>query len=105
MGEHGYFGFVAVGALNVGSIDLEFEKDLVTNQESSVPYRIPSEKCLENNYKQPVSAVRGQLLGDFHLGSTVALIFETKKDFSFAIAPGQTVRVGQRIGALDESKE
>lgn len=103
--EHGYFGFVAVGALNVGSIDLEFEKDLVTNKESYVPYRIPSEKCHEKNYEEPVSAVRGQLLGDFNLGSTVVLIFETKKDFTFNISPGEVVRVGQRIGALDESQQ
>jgi len=94
----GYFGFVAVGALNVGSIDLVFDPELETNQNSSYPFQAAPTECKEKIYETPVDQVRGQLMGDFNLGSTVVLIFETSEDFEFDVKAGQTVRVGERIG-------
>ena len=37
--KHGFFAYSAIGALNVGSIEFDHEKELVTNQKSPVrPY-------------------------------------------------------------------
>lgn len=99
--EQGYFGMVAVGALNVGSIDLACDPELRTNLESSWPFQRPTQSLpfAEKSHKAaPFAAVRGQRLGDFNLGSTIVLVFETSKDFDFNVKPGQTVKVGERIG-------
>lgn len=99
--EHGFFSFGAVGALNVGSIDIVFDEDLRTNQDASYPYQSPptADKAAERMYPAPVNAVAGQPLGSFRLGSTVVLVFETSDAFAFSVKPGDTVQVGQRLGS------
>mmetsp|Transcript_3153 Transcript_3153/g.4542 ORF Transcript_3153/g.4542 Transcript_3153/m.4542 type:complete len:460 (+) Transcript_3153:205-1584(+) len=98
--DQGFFSFVAVGALNVGSIDLDFDPELDTNKNSWFPYSTPDRACLEKKYPEGIKAVRGQRLGDFNLGSTVVLVFETDEstEFTFNVSAGETVRVGERIG-------
>eukprot|EP00512_Aurantiochytrium_limacinum_P000658 CAMPEP_0171494706 /NCGR_PEP_ID=MMETSP0958-20121227/5707_1 /TAXON_ID=87120 /ORGANISM="Aurantiochytrium limacinum, Strain ATCCMYA-1381" /LENGTH=463 /DNA_ID=CAMNT_0012028551 /DNA_START=76 /DNA_END=1467 /DNA_ORIENTATION=+ len=96
--EGGFFSFGAVGALNVGSIDITFDTDVQTNKQSRFPYQPYVKAISERMYPEPVQAVRGQALGSFDMGSTVVLVFETSKDFEFNVSPGQTVRVGERLG-------
>ncbi|GBG24676.1 Phosphatidylserine decarboxylase proenzyme, mitochondrial [Hondaea fermentalgiana] len=102
--EGGFFSFGAVGALNVGSIDICFDEDVLTNKESRFPYQRYTKAVSERNYAEPIDAVRGQPVGSFDFGSTIVLVFEASKDFTFNVTPGQTVRVGERLGT-DKPRE
>lgn len=108
--ENDYFGFAAgnfklcliiveslcfvVGALNVGSIEIEFDRDIKTNDKALKI--LP--KLGERNYPQPVPRKRGEKLGAFNFGSTVVMIFESSEEFTFNVQPGDKVKVGERIG-------
>lgn len=47
-----------------------------------------------------VALQKGAALGEFNLGSTIVLLFEAPKDFSFNLQPGQRIRVGEGLGSL-----
>lgn len=47
-----------------------------------------------------VALQKGDGVGEFNLGSTIVLLFEAPKDFTFDLQPGQTTRVGKGLGAL-----
>lgn len=47
-----------------------------------------------------VTLERGMAVGEFNLGSTIVLLFEAPKDFSFKLQPGQRIRVGEGLGSL-----
>jgi len=107
--EQGFFSLTAVGAYNVGSITLNFDDKLKTNhlrRDYSCPnleyfsWKGVGSYAYECDYRtegSPVSANKGDELGQFHFGSTVVLIFEAE-DFNFTIQPGQYVKMGQYIG-------
>lgn len=43
---------------------------------------------------------KGDHLGEFDLGSTVVLIFEAPRHFSFQLQAGQRIRFGEALGSL-----
>ena len=43
---------------------------------------------------------KGDHIGGFNLGSTIVLIFEAPKEFTFTAQPGQKVQFGQTIGCM-----
>lgn len=47
-----------------------------------------------------VALQKGAAVGEFNLGSTIVLLFEAPKDFSFNLQPGQRIRVGEGLGSL-----
>lgn len=47
-----------------------------------------------------VALQKGAAVGEFNLGSTIVLLFEAPKDFSFSLQPGQRIRVGEGLGSL-----
>ncbi|CAL1696851.1 unnamed protein product [Somion occarium] len=100
--QHGFFSMIPVGATNVGSIRINFDQDLRTNDPSHRKH--PLGTYMEAVYHhaspilngQPLS--KGQEMGGFCLGSTVVLVFEAPHDFQFIIREGQKVKVGEAMG-------
>ncbi|KAJ1955505.1 phosphatidylserine decarboxylase 1 [Dipsacomyces acuminosporus] len=101
--KYGFMSMTAVGATNVGSVVINFDKDLRTNlrekrllpgQFSQLSYKTLSSKL----HGVPLS--KGQEVGGFRLGSTVVLVFSAPNNFKFNVEPEQTVKMGEALGFL-----
>lgn len=119
--RYGFFSMTPVGATNVGSIQINFDKDLRTNQKYAPDAPPESSESSKRHYKEKSKngmcyeasysgaskllggypLVKGQEIGGFHLGSTVVLVFEAPKSFNFTIKNGDVVRMGQSIGNIN----
>lgn len=105
--RHGFFSLTAVGATNVGSIRVYFDQDLQTNapRYSKGSFHDRSFVTIGNQVPNGVdeggvALQKGAAVGEFNLGSTIVLLFEAPKDFSFNLQPGQRIRVGEGLGSL-----
>ncbi|KAI5481501.1 phosphatidylserine decarboxylase [Pseudohyphozyma bogoriensis] len=99
--RHGFFSMVPVGATNVGSIRVNFDRSLRTNS----PLRpITPGTFSEATYAKASALLRGQPLqsgdeiGGFWLGSTIVLVFEAPEAFKFNLSMNQRVKVGEALG-------
>ncbi|KAI5073160.1 hypothetical protein GOP47_0011173 [Adiantum capillus-veneris] len=107
--EKGFMALVAVGATNVGSIELKIEPDLKTNCQmlfspnlSLTSFR----KYGDNGMGHFIQ--KGDEVATFNLGSTVVLVFQAPRaeeeehgggrGFKFCVKQGQRVQMGQAIG-------
>ncbi|CAD6900991.1 unnamed protein product [Tilletia controversa] len=104
--RHGFFGMVPVGATNVGSIKINFDKALRTNvrdrQKLAGTYSEASYSAASRLLGgQPLRA--GEEMGGFLLGSTIVLVFEAPENFRFTLEPGQTIRVGEKMGDISST--
>lgn len=114
--KYGFFSMIPVGATNVGSIKVNFDKDLATNTKYESPHyqdsalkKVKKNTCYEATYAnaskvlggQPVT--KGEEVGGFMLGSTVVLVFEAPKDFKFNISKGQKVKMGSSLGSVESN--
>ncbi|XP_069789205.1 phosphatidylserine decarboxylase proenzyme, mitochondrial isoform X4 [Narcine bancroftii] len=97
---HGFFSLTAVGATNVGSIRIYFDNDLHTNSPRYMKGSYNDFSFITNNNKGGVTMRKGEHLGEFNLGSTIVLIFEGPKDFTFNLKPGQKIRFGEALGSI-----
>lgn len=118
-GEENDFFFTSfVGALNVGSILLDFDSDVITNTSfPAAPYHF-NKKYLEasNNplsiyeFEDQMAAAhspdntssikfeKGDMTGRFEMGSTIVLIYETPSDkVQTYVGEGDKVTLGQRL--------
>lgn len=86
--------YVAVGATNVGSIAMKFDDQLSTNSSQD---RVGTTH-VRNFADKPVTLKRGEEVGFFRMGSTIVLIFEAPKTFSFQVGAGDKVKLGQKLG-------
>lgn len=92
---HGFFSFTAVGATNVGSVRVYFDKTLHTNCKKR------KGACTDSAIMPTqLSLCKGDPVGEFRMGSTVVLIFEAPNDFKFQLKTGQRVVCGQSIGCV-----
>ncbi|XP_013886733.1 phosphatidylserine decarboxylase proenzyme, mitochondrial [Austrofundulus limnaeus] len=105
--QYGFFSLTAVGATNVGSIRLYFDQELQTNCPfySKGSFQDRSYVATSNQVKGAaveggVALQKGEPVGEFNLGSTIVLLFEAPKDFSFNLHPGQRIKVGEGLGSL-----
>ncbi|XP_069023940.1 phosphatidylserine decarboxylase proenzyme, mitochondrial isoform X2 [Embiotoca jacksoni] len=113
--QHGFFSLTAVGATNVGSIRVYFDQELKTNASHYSKgsyhdrnYVAIDDQALKASSEGGVVSVdgggvtlqKGEVVGEFNLGSTIVLLFEAPKDFSFNLQPGQRIRVGEGLGSL-----
>ena len=90
----GPFAMVLVGALNVASISTTWAGEV-----------LPREPRLLRRWHYPgaagVGVERGEEMGRFNLGSTVILLLPANKVAPAAgLAPGQVLRMGQRVASL-----
>jgi len=76
---HGFFTYTAIGAYNVGSISMRCCPDVITNQTFA---RQPSSRSLG-----PVDIVKGEEVGAFRLGSSIALVFEAPNVSELGFSP------------------
>ena len=86
-----------MGATNVGSITLRFDDDLATNTTRDAPGQ-RRDRAFAN-----LALERGDEVGFFRMGSTIVMVFETDPGFAFDVLPGQTVKLGQRLGGYPAS--
>ncbi|XP_028400696.1 phosphatidylserine decarboxylase proenzyme, mitochondrial-like [Dendronephthya gigantea] len=91
--KHGIFTMTAVGAYNVGSINVHFDDELRTNQKTG-----EMDKFHERKFNKSKFLGRGDHIGWFAMGSAVVLIFEGPKDFEFTVKIGQNIKLGQSLG-------
>jgi len=110
----GLFCQIFVGALNVGTIELNFDSDLHTNRKLKMPFtntdvKVYAEENEEGNQAEELAGLnnsgakgiqikKGEETGKFNLGSTIVLVFEASADFEWNVEPGQAVKYGQCIG-------
>lgn len=109
-----FFFLSYVGALNVGSIKLDFDADVTTNEafNSELFYdknynefenNDPLSKYLEkqeNTYieaQEKINFAKGEMTGRFEMGSTIVLVFEAPEDTQVDLQPGQKLKLGQEI--------
>jgi phosphatidylserine decarboxylase len=93
--QHGFMSQTMIGATNVGSIDVYFDRTLQTNKKNDdYTFRLWKERF-------PLSTdcqfERGDEFGEFKLGSCIVLIFEAPTNFEFQHRTGDQIRVGQRL--------
>ncbi|KAI4787462.1 hypothetical protein KUCAC02_036449 [Chaenocephalus aceratus] len=111
--QHGFFSLTAVGATNVGSIRVYFRPGSSDQRPrySKGSFHDRSYVALDDQVLKAadeggvasgegVVLQRGAAVGEFNLGSTIVLLFEAPKDFSFDLQPGQRIRVGEGLGSL-----
>ncbi|XP_032802825.1 phosphatidylserine decarboxylase proenzyme, mitochondrial-like isoform X3 [Petromyzon marinus] len=96
--QHGFFSFTAVGATNVGSIKIYFDKELHTNSPRYMKGSYHDFSYVMEPSRSGIPLRKGEHLGEFNLGSTVVLIFEAPADFSFNLNAGQKIRFGEALG-------
>ncbi|OXU22866.1 hypothetical protein TSAR_017042 [Trichomalopsis sarcophagae] len=88
----GFMAYAAVGATNVGSIRVFKDQELVTNTK-----KWPKGKNSEDTEFQDLKVKKGELFGEFRMGSTIVLLFEAPKDFEFCTQVGQKIKMGEGL--------
>ncbi|WFD33638.1 phosphatidylserine decarboxylase [Malassezia cuniculi] len=100
--RHGFFGMVPVGATNVGSIRINFDRELRTNIRGGASSGTVAAAKYDTASRllggQPLD--KGDEMGGFLLGSTIVLVFEAPPDFAFKVKAGDKVHVGEALGAV-----
>ncbi|CAF1973386.1 unnamed protein product [Rotaria magnacalcarata] len=100
--KYGFFSMTAVGATNVGNINVHFDPDLKTNN-----YRRPR---LEKTF-QTIRNSNGMILkradnfGEFNFGSTIVLVFEAPDNLAFNVKPGDLIRLGESLCYFERRKD
>jgi phosphatidylserine decarboxylase len=125
----GFFSYIPVGATNVGSIKINFDRELRTNSlttdtaadraaEEAAQRGEPYLGFIEATYHDASPVLgghalrRGEEMGGFQLGSTIVLVFEApasttgeaheKKGWTWTVEKGQKVKMGQSLGRVLE---
>lgn len=127
--RYGFFSYVPVGATNVGSIKVNFDRELRTNSlttdtaadraaEEAAKRGEPYLGFAEATYASASRVLgghalrRGEEMGGFQLGSTIVLVFEAPTEgktaegkssgWRWAVEKGHAVKMGQALGYIDE---
>ncbi|GFP81770.1 phosphatidylserine decarboxylase proenzyme 1 mitochondrial [Phtheirospermum japonicum] len=109
--KEGYMAMAAVGATNIGSIELFIEPTLRTNnpQKKLLHLEAPEERVYEPQ-GMGVQIKKGDELAAFNMGSTVVLVFqapvsadkECSSEFRFCVKRGDRIRMGEALGRWND---
>ncbi|KAF3203991.1 phosphatidylserine decarboxylase 1 [Orbilia oligospora] len=112
--KHGFFSMTPVGATNVGSIVLNFDRELRTNSltKDTKADTLEGHGYAEAHYQLASQLLsghplrRGEEMGGFRLGSTIVLVFEAPerkdgKGFKWTVEQGKTVKMGEALGLVE----
>ncbi|KAJ1980185.1 phosphatidylserine decarboxylase 1 [Dimargaris verticillata] len=104
--RHGFMSMIPVGATNVGSIKINFDPVLRTNQKETMSSGNYSQMSYTSASAllQGVPLKTGEEVGGFRLGSTVVLVFEAPASFRFTLTPGMKIKVGQPLGCVESAQ-
>ncbi|XP_077236536.1 phosphatidylserine decarboxylase 1 [Tasmannia lanceolata] len=103
----GFLAIAAIGATNVGSIELFIEPELRTNRpKMRLLHSGPPD---ERVYEPHVMLKKGEEVAAFNLGSTVVLVFQAPiskstengggtSEFEFCVRNGDRIQVGEALG-------
>ncbi|KAL1316684.1 hypothetical protein HN51_068848 [Arachis hypogaea] len=110
--QEGFMALAAIGATNIGSIELFIEPELHTNKPKKK--LLPSEPPDERVYVSESESIgrmlkKGDEFAAFNMGSTVVLVFQapipklvhednSSEEFKFCVKPGDRIRVGEALG-------
>lgn len=84
------FYYVAIGALNVGKIQINVESEIANLRENKI-----------YEYKKPIRIKKGEEIGCFHMGSTIVIL---SKGWEYNLSPREKVLFGQQIAKHKETK-
>ncbi|KAI5306698.1 anaphase promoting complex subunit doc1 [Ascosphaera pollenicola] len=121
--RYGFFSMTPVGATNVGSIKINFDSELRTNNllADTAARRAAASAAkkgeeyhgfTEATYRKASKTLgghalqKGEEVGGFQLGSTIVLVFEAPKSnedgsgWNWNIQKGQRVKVGEALGEV-----
>lgn len=93
----GFMAYSAIGATNVGSIRVYCDQELATNKARWSNAAYSKDICFNRT-----RMAKGELFGEFRLGSTIVLLFEAPRDFQFCLQVGQSIKVGQALSVCSE---
>jgi phosphatidylserine decarboxylase len=119
--KYGFFSYTAVGATNVGSVVINFDKELRTNSlttdtqadreaaaaaERGEPYSGFSEASYGTASKVLGGHAlrRGEEMGGFQLGSSIVVVFEAPEQWNWGVEKGQKVKMGTAVGWVEEKE-
>lgn len=100
--ECGLVAVVKVGATNVGSIALSYDKEVISN---SWDYLFEASRNSSlKTYVPQIPIAKGERLATFRLGSTVILIFQKQCFFQHEnLRLNDVLKMGQKIGIAREN--
>lgn len=119
----GFYFESAVGATNVGSIKLDFDEEVETNQflpqypyfedksymsgvsaEKASPfYQYLGQQDFDQKNTSSINFEKAEMTGRFEMGSTIVLVFEADKQTSLNVHEGKKLFVGEPIVTRQES--
>ncbi|XP_021757805.1 phosphatidylserine decarboxylase proenzyme 1, mitochondrial-like isoform X2 [Chenopodium quinoa] len=115
--QQGYLALAAIGATNIGSIELYIEPELRTNRprKKFLQSEPPEERVYE---REGVGCMvkKGEEVAAFNTGSTVVLVFQApvakstkdntpSTDFRFNIKRGDRIHVGEALGRWNDAQK
>ncbi len=102
-----FLSMTAVGATNVGSVVVPADPELATNDPAARGRGLRRREPKTKEFSKPLLLKRGDFFGEFNLGSSIVLVFETgpEEELTFTVQPGQKVKMGQSIAKICDQVE
>nr|GMD94232.1 phosphatidylserine decarboxylase proenzyme 1, mitochondrial [Ipomoea batatas] len=106
--QEGFMAMAAIGATNIGSIELFIEPTLRTNKpQKNILHLEPPEERVYEPDGTGIRMKKGDELAAFNMGSTVVLVFQapisSPSDFRFCIKKGERIQMGEALGRWHNS--